>query len=98
MKTTNHLCLQVTSDSGNIVTPMLTYDYKCKNCGAPTQLAKISGFGLPESMRTRLFFETLETFKTECGDCGDVDLIRTEVTETGLVEIVETKGANADLR
>jgi predicted RNA-binding Zn-ribbon protein involved in translation (DUF1610 family) len=81
------LCLQVTSDNGNTITPILTYDYKCKNCGAPTQLAKMSGFGLPESVRTRLFFGTQETFKTECSDCGDVDLIRTEVTETDLIKL-----------
>lgn len=98
MKRTKLLCLQVSSDSGNTITPMLTYDYKCKNCGAPIQLAKIAGFGLPESMRTRLFLETQETFESECSDCGDVDLIRTELTKTDLVKIVQTKANNANLR
>jgi DNA-directed RNA polymerase subunit RPC12/RpoP len=82
------LRLQVTSDSGNAVIPELVYSYVCANCGAQGQLARLCGFGLSGRNPNYLYLTTPENVQTECRDCGSVDNIRTEITETDGVVII----------
>ena len=73
------LRLTATSDNGGTVVPTLTYDHKC-SCGTVVQLAKISGFGLPEGHPRSLLLETREEFTDVCRTCEKTNRILTEMS------------------
>jgi len=72
------LKLTVTSASGCTVQPTLTYDYKCASCGTKTQLATISGFGLPNG--GSLLLEAQDVLISLCRTCGKTDRILTDIS------------------
>ena len=82
--------LTVTADSGCIMGPTLTYDYKC-SCGTKVQLAKISGFGLPEGHPRSLLLDTKDEFTDMCRTCGKTNRLVTTISAVPEHELESVK-------